>query len=65
MSKQKGVEKYIPKEGEQWEVSYERKERLVELGYVKEVKEIKEGVIETAVKEVKTEKAVRKTKKNK
>ena len=58
-SKVKGVEKYIPKQGEQWEVDYARKEKLVELGYVKVVKEIKE--VETAVKEVKTEKAVRKT----
>ena len=59
LSKQKGVDKYIPKEGEQWEVDFARKEKLVELGYVTEVKEIEE--IETAVKEVKTEKAVRKT----
>ena len=60
-SKVKGVEKYIPKQGEKWEVDYARKEKLVELGYVKVVKEIKEEVIETAKKEVKTEKAVRKT----
>ena len=59
LSKQKGVEKYIPKEGEKWEVDWERKEKLVNLGYVKEVKEIKE--IETAKKEVKAEKAVKKT----
>ena len=59
LSKQKGVDKYIPKEGEQWEVDFARKEKLVELGYVTEVKEIEE--VETAVKKVKTEKAVRKT----
>ena len=52
-------ERHIPKEGEQWEVDYERKEKLVELGFVTVVKEIKE--IETAKKEVKTEKAVKKT----
>jgi len=64
LSKQRGVEKYIPKQGEQWEVDFARKEKLVELGYVEVVEEIKE--IETAKKEVKTEKAVRKTtKKNK
>lgn len=58
LSEQKG-ERYIPKEGEQWKVSYERKEKLVELGFVKVVKEIKE--IETAAKKPKTEKAVKKT----
>ena len=64
LSEQKGIEKYIPKQGEQWEVSFDRKEHLVELGFVtvvKEIKEEKEAVIETAKKEVKTEKAVRKT----
>ena len=30
--------KYYPKKGERWEVSYERKEHLVNLGFVKEVK---------------------------
>ena len=59
LSKEKGVDKYIPKAGEQWEVSCERKDKLVELGYVKVVEGIEE--IETAVKEVKTEKAVKKT----
>lgn len=54
-SEAKGVEKYIPKAGERWEVDFERKEKLVELGYVKE--------IEVAKKEVKTEKAVKKTSK--
>lgn len=57
LSATKGI-RYIPKQGEQWEVDYERKERLVELGFVTVVKEIKE--VETAVKEVKTEKAVKK-----
>ena len=33
--------RYVPKEGEQWEVDFERKEKLVELGFVKVVKEIK------------------------
>lgn len=65
LSKQKG-QKYIPKKGEQWEVDYARKEKLIELGYVKEIKEIKEEAIETAIKKPKTEKAVRKiTKKSK
>ena len=59
LSKEKGVDKYIPKAGEQWEVSCERKDKLVELGYVKIVEGIEE--IETAVKEVKKEKAVKKT----
>lgn len=66
LSVQKGVEKYIPKKGEQWIVDFERKEYLVELGFVTVVKEIqaeKEVVVETAVKEVKTEKAVKTTKK--
>ena len=61
LSKQKGIEKYIPKQGEQWEVSFERKENLVNLGYVEVVKEIKDIEIETAVKKPKTEKAVKKT----
>jgi len=55
LSEVKG-KRYIPKAGEQWEVSYERKEKLIELGYVKEIKQI-----ETATKEIKTEKAVKKT----
>ena len=58
LSEQKKVDKYIPKQGERWKVDFERKEKLVELGYVKVVKEIKE--IETAKKEIKTEKAVKK-----
>ena len=59
LSLQKGVAEYKPQEGEQWEVDYMRKEKLVELGFVTVVKEIKE--VETAKKEVKTEKAVKKT----
>lgn len=57
LTKTKRVEKYIPKAGERWEVDFERKEKLVELGYVKEIKEVE---IETATKEVETEKAVKK-----
>lgn len=49
--------KYYPKKGERWEVSYERKEHLVNLGFVKEVKAIEE--VEVAVKEVETEKAIK------
>lgn len=50
---------YIPKAGERWEVSFERKEKLESLGFVTVIEEVKE--IETAKKEVKTEKAVKKT----
>lgn len=64
-SKETGIEvHYYPKAGERWEVSFERKEKLVNLGFVKvveEVKEEKEIVVETAKKEVKTEKAIKKT----
>ena len=49
--------KYYPKKGERWEVSYERKEHLVNLGFVKEVKAIEE--VEVAVKEVEIEKAIK------
>lgn len=66
LSVQKGIDKYKPKKGEQWKVDYERKEKLVEFGFATVVKEIKEEVIETAKKEINTEKAVKKTtKKNK
>lgn len=58
LTKTKRVEKYIPKAGERWKVDFERKEKLVELGYVKEIKEVE---IETAVKKPKVEKAVKKT----
>ena len=62
LSEVKGT-RYVPKQGEQWEVDYERKEHLVELGFVTVVKEIqeKEVEVETAVKKPKTEKAVKKT----
>lgn len=60
LSNKKGT-RYVPKKGEQWEVDYERKEKLVELGFVTLIKEIEEKVIETAKKEVKTEKAVKRT----
>lgn len=40
-SETKKIEKYMPKQGEQWEVDFERKEKLVELGFVIVVKEIK------------------------
>lgn len=53
--------RYVPKEGERWEVSFERKEILTENNFVTVVEEIKGEVIETTKKEVKTEKAVRKT----
>ena len=59
LSKEKGEDKYIPKAGEQWEVSCKRKDKLVELGYVKVVEGIEE--IETAVKKPATKKAVKKT----
>ena len=36
--------KYFPKEGEQWEVDYERKEKLVEKGFVKVIKEIEDEI---------------------
>jgi hypothetical protein len=42
LSNQKGVEKYFPKTGEQWEVDFERKELLVDKGFVKVVKEIED-----------------------
>ena len=42
-SEEEGKEvKYFPKEGEQWVVSYERKELLVEKGFAKIIKEIEE-----------------------
>ena len=59
LSKQKNVKQYIPKEGERWEVNLERKELLEEKGFIKVIEEVKE--IETAKKEVKAEKAVKKT----
>lgn len=54
----------IPKEGEKWEVSEERYKVLTKTNkfntvFVEKVEKVKE--VETAVKEVKTEKAVKKT----
>ena len=34
-------ERYVPKKGEQWKVDYKRKEKLVELGFVNVIKQIK------------------------
>lgn len=59
LSKQKNVKQYIPKQGERWEVNLERKQLLEEKGFIKVIEEVKE--IETAKKEVKAEKAVKKT----
>ncbi|MBR2245965.1 MAG: glycosyltransferase [Bacilli bacterium] len=36
----KNGKRYVPKRGEQWEVSFERKEHLLELGFVTVIKEI-------------------------
>lgn len=57
------ISRYVPEEGEQFEVDTERKDLLVALNYVKVIKEIKDvkKEVETATKEVKTEKAVKKT----
>lgn len=54
----------IPKEGEKWEVSEERYKVLTRTNkfnevFVEKVEKVKE--VETTVKEVKTEKAVKKT----
>ena len=54
--------RYIPKENEVWEVDFERKEKLEELGFIIVIKEIEE--IELAVKNIKNEKAVKKTTRN-
>ena len=48
----KNGKRYVPKRGEQWEVSFERKEHLLELGFVTVVEEIKE---EAEKEEPKTE----------
>lgn len=58
LSKQKNVKQYIPEAGERWEVNLERKQLLEEKGFIKVIEEVKE--IETAKKEVKAEKAVKK-----
>ena len=55
----KGVAKYFPQKGEQWEVDSARKDVLVEGGFVTVVKAIEE--VEQAVKEPVVEKAVKKT----
>lgn len=71
LSAKKGI-RYVPKKGEQWEVDHERKEKLVDLGFITVVKAIedkktepkkekKEVKVETAAKKPKTEKAVKKT----
>lgn len=51
LSKQKSEEegkvvKYYPTEGEQWKVSFERKEILVNKGFVREIKAIEEDIEE-------------------
>lgn len=58
-SASKGVAKYFPKKGEQWEVDAVRKDILVEGGFATVVKSIEE--VETAIKEPVVEKAVKKT----
>lgn len=57
------ISRYVPEEGEQFEVDSERKDLLVSKEFVKVIKEIKDvkGEVETATKEVNTEKAVKKT----
>ena len=47
--------RYVPKEGEQWEVAFERKEKLVELGFVTVVEEIKEKPIKETIVEINEE----------
>ena len=76
LSARKGI-RYVPKKGEQWDVDHERKEKLIELGFVKLVKTIedkkeekkeevkKEVKVETAAKKPKAEKAVKTIKKTK
>ena len=57
-------ERYVPKENEQWEVDYERKEKLVELGFVtvvKEIKEVKTKEAETNTEEVAPKETKKKT----
>ena len=71
LSAKHNVDKYYPKKGERWTVDFERKEKLVSLGFVNVVEEIKEQAkeeikeeskeIETAVRKPKVEKAVKKT----
>ena len=47
LSNQKGV-RYVPQAGEKWEVSFERKEKLVDLGFVTVIEEVKEEKKETS-----------------
>ena len=65
LSEIKGIPEYKPKEGEQWEVDFDRKEKLVNLGYAKLIKEIKEEKKEKKVTAKKTtdKKIKRKSKK--
>lgn len=70
LSARKGT-RYVPKPGEQWEVECDRKDKLLDLGFIKvvkaleekkaEVKKEKKKEIETAAKKPKAEKAVKKT----
>ena len=53
LSARNGVAEYFPTEGEQWEVSLERKELLVEKGFVKVVKEIKGTTMKETEEELK------------
>ena len=55
LSKREG-KRYVPKAGEQWEVSFERKELLEENGFIKVIEEIKEIADKSISKKVKTSK---------
>lgn len=56
LSEIKGISKYKPKKGEQWEVDFARKELLETNGFVKVIKEIKEKAdIKETIKEDKKE----------
>ena len=56
--------RYVPKAGEKWEVDSERKEHLIELGFVKVIREIKPEKKEKIItEERKEEKTKKKTKK--
>ena len=43
LSAMKGVKRYVPNNGEQWEVDSERKDILLEKGFIRVIKEINEG----------------------
>lgn len=76
LSEKNGI-RYVPKKGEQWEVDFARKEKLIDLGFATVVKEIEEKKVEpkvekkeevkveTAAKKPKAEKAVKAVKKTK